>query len=85
MNKLIEMIQGPISFAKVKRSLYILLAVVVALDVIIGVMHLKHATFAWDKIPGFLSLYSLVSTILIILVSKAIGHAVLMKKEDFYD
>lgn len=85
MNKLIEIIQGPISFAKVKKSLYIFLALIVVLDVVIGLMHLKHATFAWDKIPGFLSLYSLISTVIIILVSKAIGHAVLMKKEDFYD
>ncbi len=85
MNKLIEIIKGPISFAKVKKFLYIFLVILVALDVLIGVMHLKHPTFAWDKIPGFLSLYSLISTVIIIVVSKAIGHAVLMKKEDFYD
>ena len=85
MNKLIDMIKGPISFNKLKKYFYIVLGLLVVLDVALSLLHLKHPAFVWDKMPGFLSLYSLVSTVLIVVISKAIGHAVLMKREDFYD
>jgi len=48
------------------------------------VAHEKKAFF-WDSIPGFWSLFGVFSTFLMIFLSKAIGHAWLMKSEDYYD
>lgn len=45
----------------------------------------QHIFFVWDKIPGFIALYGLLSSIIIISVSKAIGHIFLMRREDYYD
>lgn len=85
MDKIIAFIQGSHSLEKIKKKLYLFLGVVVVLDIVISVLHLKHAVFAWDSIPGFLSIFAFASTFLIIIIPKTIGHALLMKKEDFYD
>ncbi len=45
-----------------------------------------HVTYIWDKIPGWGAFYGFVSCVVIILVSKFIGHqGGIMKKEDYYD
>lgn len=66
----------------IKKVSYVALAAVFGADFLI---HRHHATFVWDHIPGFSAVYGFVSGIVVILVSKAIGHAWLMKKEDYYD
>lgn len=65
-----------------KKIFYATLGLLVGADLVI---HREHVTFWWDAIPGFSAFYGLLSTILIIVVSKAIGHAWLMKREDYYD
>ncbi|MBE0521308.1 MAG: hypothetical protein IBX39_03455 [Candidatus Methanoperedenaceae archaeon] len=45
----------------------------------------EKVEFFWDAIPGFSAVYGFISCILIIIVSKFIGHKWLMKKEDYYD
>lgn len=85
MKKIIAFIQGTHSLEKIKKKLYMFLGVVVVLDIALSVLHLKHAVFAWDRIPGFLSVFSFISAVLIIIIPKTVGHALLMKKEDFYD
>lgn len=40
---------------------------------------------AWDKIPLFYGAFGFVGCVLIILVSKALGKALLQKPEDYYD
>ncbi|OGX04646.1 MAG: hypothetical protein A3G87_02870 [Omnitrophica bacterium RIFCSPLOWO2_12_FULL_50_11] len=67
---------------KFKRIFYAVLALLVVVDFFV---HREHVTFLWDTIPGFMSLYGFVATVLMIVVSKAIGHAWLMKSEDYYD
>lgn len=48
--------------------------------------HAAHVTYIWDKIPGWGAFYGFVSCVVIILVSKFIGHqGGIMKKEDYYD
>lgn len=44
-----------------------------------------HGVFWWDALPGFHLLYGFISCVLIIVVSKAIGHWWLMRDEDYYD
>lgn len=67
---------------KAKIGLYVFLGATVVADFIVP--H-EHKTFFWDSIPGFWSLYGALSTFLMIVVSKAIGHVWLMKPEDYYD
>lgn len=43
-----------------------------------------HIFFVWDRIPGFMALYGLFSSIIIIFLFKTLGHLFLMKKEDYY-
>jgi drug/metabolite transporter (DMT)-like permease len=40
---------------------------------------------AWDAIPLFYAAYGFVGCVLIIVVSKALGKALLQKREDYYD
>ncbi len=60
----------------------IVLGIVLLSDFLV---HRHHPSFIWDTIPGFSAVYGFVSCILIVVVSKFIGHRGLMKKEDYYD
>lgn len=40
--------------------------------------------FWWESVGGFGALYGLVSCVLIIVVSKALGYALLYRPEDYY-
>lgn len=59
-----------------------ILALLVILDVIIPA---KYERFPWDGIGGFGAVYGFVSCVLIIVVSKALGYALLYRREDYYD
>lgn len=67
---------------KYKRFLYIGLALAVVFD-FLAPRH--HEYFFWDKIPGFSAVFGFISAVLIIFVSKGIGHAFLMKHEEEHD
>lgn len=66
----------------VKRIAYGVLVLLVLVDFVIP-RHEIH--FIGDKIYGFWSLFGFIACILIIVVSKWIGHHGLMKDEDYYD
>jgi hypothetical protein len=66
----------------VKRIAYGVLVLLVIVDFIIP-RHEIH--FFGDKIPGFWSLFGFIACVLIIVVSKWLGHHWLMKDEDYYD
>ena len=59
-----------------------ILACLVILDIVIPA---KYERFPWDGIGGFGAVYGFVSCVLIILVSKALGYALLYRPEDHYD
>jgi len=44
-----------------------------------------HAHFFWDSIPGFSAVFGLIACAVLVFFSKGIGHAFLMKREDYYD
>ena len=67
---------------RAKSLFYAVLGLLVGVDFMI---HREHAVFLWEAIPGFHAFYGLLSTILIIVLSKAIGRIWLMKREDYYD
>gem|GEM_PF-6586876 len=71
----------PEQIQKIKTPLYATLGFLVVIDLFV---HRDHVTFIGDSIPGFSAVYGLISTVLIIFASKALG-AGLMKREDYYD
>jgi len=66
----------------VKKIAYGALIILIVVDFIIP-RHEIH--FFGDKIPGFWSLFGFIACVLIIIVSKWIGHMGLMKDENYYD
>lgn len=81
MQTVVEYLENPQNIKKLRKLLYISLALVVAIDFLVY----RHVAFLWDKLPGFSAVYGLISCILIIVVSKALGHKWLVKEEDYYD
>ena len=65
-----------------KRIAYGALIILIIVDFIVP-RHEIH--FFGDKIPGFWSLFGFIACVLIIIVSKWIGHLGLMKDENYYD
>lgn len=65
-----------------KRIAYVILALTVVLDLFIP---RDYVHFFWDDIPGFSAVYGFISCILIIIVSKALGHYGLSRPENYYD
>ena len=66
----------------VKKLAYGILVLLIVADFIIP-RHEIH--FLGDKIPGFWSLFGFISCVLIIVVSKWLGHHWLVRDEDYYD
>ena len=65
-----------------KRIAYGALVILIIVDFFIP-RHEIH--FFGDKFPGFWSLFGFIACILIIIVSKWIGHLGLMQDENYYD
>ncbi len=73
---------SPKKIKTLKRIFYAVLVIVVIADFLV---ERHHAAFPWDSVPGFSALYGFISCAVIIILSKIVGHAWLMKKEDYYD
>ena len=58
------------------------LIILIVVDFIIP-RHEIH--FFGDKVPGFWSLFGFIACVLIIIVSKWVGHMGLMQDENYYD
>jgi hypothetical protein len=83
IKKLVNFIGDPENSGKVKKIGYVLLVAVFVSDFFV---HRDHAEYFWDKIPGWGAFYGLASCVVIILVSKFLGHqGGIMKREDYYD
>jgi hypothetical protein len=76
-------IGNPDNAGTLKKIGYVLLFIVVVADFLV---HRAHAIYIWDKTPGWGAFYGFISCIVIILVSKFLGHqGGIMKNEDYYD
>lgn len=79
----VQKIEAIRSSPKSRLALYGFLAALVLIDLFVP---REHVLFGLDGLPGFASFYGLISCILIIVVSKWLGHAGgLMKRENYYD
>ena len=66
----------------IKRIAYAVLIFIIVMDFFIP-RHEIH--FFGDAIPGFWSIFGLIACILIILISKWIGHLGIMQDENYYN
>jgi hypothetical protein len=82
MKKLIHYIGNPENRKRLWLFFYISLGLALGADLFVS--H-EEGHFFWERIIGFGAVYGFVSCVLIIVVSKAVGHMGLMKPEDYYD
>ena len=47
--------------------------------------HDAHGDFFWSGVPAFFSLFGLIGCLIIILVSKWLGHYWLQRREGYYE
>ena len=78
----INMFGDPKNRKALKWVGYLILVVVFAADFL---AERHHAVFPWDEQPGFGAVFGFIGCVLIIFISKFVGHLWLMKKEDYYD
>lgn len=64
-----------------RRAALAAMALLIAADLLVPS---GYDRFWWESVGGFGALYGLVSCVLIIVVSKALGHALLYRPEDYY-
>lgn len=71
-------------YLKQRRRLFYLVLVLIVLADFLVVR--GHAEFLWERLPGWSAVYGFGSCVLLIFVSKFLGHRVgLMRREDYYD
>ncbi|MBP1884062.1 hypothetical protein [Sinorhizobium mexicanum] len=66
-----------------RRLFYLLLALIVVADFLVP---REHAEYLWERLPGWSAVYGFGSCVILIFVSKFLGHqGGLMRREDYYD
>ncbi len=86
MSFLQRQLEDPVRLGRLKRWCYFGLALVVLAEIVLPFLfHGGHHYFSFESLPAWGSLYGLISCIAIIVVSKLIGKAWLMRREDYYD
>ena len=86
MSFLERQLEDPVRRKRLKRWLYIGLAVVAGAEIGLPLLFRgAHPHFSFESWPAWGSLYGLISCVAIIVVSKLIGKAWLMRSEDYYD
>jgi hypothetical protein len=45
----------------------------------------EHGAFLWSNLPGFFAVFGFVACVVIVAISKLIGHYWLQRKEDYYE
>ncbi|WP_085035065.1 hypothetical protein [Ensifer aridi] len=65
------------------RLFYLVLILIVAADFAVP---REHVEYLWERLPGWSAVYGFGSCVLLIFVSKFLGHqGGLMRREDYYD
>jgi hypothetical protein len=73
--------------ARLKRWFYAGLAVIAVSEIVLPLLFhgSEEPHFSFESFPAFGSVYGLISCVAIIIVSKLIGKAFLMRREDHYE
>ena len=86
MNFLEKQLEDPVRFARIRRGFYVGLAVVALAEIVLPrIFHGGPHHFSFESFPAWGSIYGLLSCAVIIVGSKLIGKAWLMRREDHYD
>jgi hypothetical protein len=78
-------LEDPVRRARLRRYALAALLVVLLLEVVLQLMIRGEEPHFAFELPGFGSLYGLVSCVAIIVVSKLVGRVWLMRREDHHD
>ncbi len=81
--RLIEYLRARLK--KVVLICFAILGLLIVVDAIPGLVHKEHAHTWVEHIPGFWAVFGFIGCVVLILASKAFGHAGIMKREDYYD
>ncbi len=71
--------------ARLKTVIYVCLGVLALVAVIDLFINKEHAHTRIEHLPFFWSVFGFVACVLIVILSKAFGHAGIMTREDYYD
>ena len=82
IKRIVLYVGNPENVGTLKKLGYLSLVLVFLSDFFV---HREHAIYIWDKIPGWGAFYGFVSCVVIILVSKFVGHHGIMQGEDYYN
>ena len=86
MNFLERQLENPVRFKWIKRCFYVGLGLAALAEIVLPLIFQgAHPHFSFENWPAWGSLYGLASCVAIIVVSKLIGKAWLMRREDYYD
>jgi drug/metabolite transporter (DMT)-like permease len=67
------------------RLCLVVLVLLVLADAIPALVDKHHAHTKAEHLPGFWAAFGFVACVLIVIASKAFGHAGIMTREDYYD
>ena len=86
MSFLERQLENKVRFARIKRLSYVVLGAIAVAEIVLPhISHGEDSHFRFENWPAFGSLYGLASCVAIIVVSKLIEKAWLMRREDYYD
>jgi hypothetical protein len=71
--------------ARLKTVIYAALAVLALVVVADLFVDKHHAHTRIEHLPAFWSVFGFIACVLIVILSKAFGHAGIMTREDYYD
>jgi hypothetical protein len=60
------------------------LALLIVIDAVPALVDKHHAHTKLEHLPGFWSIFGFAACVLIVIASKAFGHAGIMTREDYY-
>ncbi len=86
MSFLERQLEDKVRFARIKRLSYVVLGAVAVAEIVLPlIFETEEHHFGFESFPALGSLYGLISCVAIIVVSKLIGKAWLMRRENYYD
>ncbi len=68
----------------IRAGIAVLVVLVVA-DAVPAIVDKEHAHTAAEHVPAFWALFGLLGCLALVVVAKTFGHAVVSRREDYYD
>jgi hypothetical protein len=79
-------LEDPVRLRRMKRWFYAALAALAFSEVVVRrLFETDHAHFGFEDLPGWGSIYGLISCVAIIVASKLLGKLWLTRPESYYD